>query len=653
VAGDAPVKVHELVDAFDAPLDPATWNVSGSAATAGGRLSLPVTSPYFDPELQETIPPAAISSVERLDFTGSRAVLELVTIPTSVRSSVSLSISTGSDLGETVWWRIDAGIIGATRYVDQQQTDGWTAPFDPVEHRWVALRHEPGVIVWATSRDGITWVDRSQLMATFPVDDVQLGVGALLQELADPGDDDGIYPPPALFDNLNNPPGIPSDDPLTEIVGDGSAPNLAIDLNVAGSENGSLILDESVLDGYALLGWQDNPTGWVNIVCDVTRVQIARGATTVLGPLTQTEAGSCSVQLVDYERRIDPTINGDVIHPGTPVRVRAWGGNDPTAPDWSAVLFTGRVSGEGIAVAYSRVDPPVVTFTASDRVGELVRWESIGHPAPGVGDGDDLLERVNRVLTEVGIENGVALGSDAVYLATLAPATLEKAWAAISDATRAELGRVWVTSSNALVVRGRGSVLSGPVRGTLSDWHGETIEGAEVHCCYVDPSVRYSPEQLVNRVIAGRAGTGAAAPVQIEDEVSRVLHGTQVARETGLVLADDVQVLPWARSLLSTNTEPRVRVERVSPAPWGAPEAWPAVCATDIGDRWLFRLHPQLGPTVREAVGVLGIEHEITAESWSTTWFTAWAPAPGANPSGWFMLDVSVLDEGDVLAPFA
>lgn len=652
------MKAHQFVDTFDTQRADL-WQYAGPATVASGRLVLPLIEAGWDPAanggLGAEVPAASISAVP-VQLTGSRFVIEAVSVPTTARSSVSVTLADADEdnLGEFIEWSIEHGTLTALRYIDQVTATGWSAPFDPIAHRWLSIRHEPGVIVWSTSPDGVGWTDRAQLMTTLGVDAMHLAVSAYLRELANPEDDDGLDPAPALFDNANNPPvSLMGDDPLTEIVSDGNAPNLAIDVSIIDDETSSLVLDESELDGYAVLGWGDNPNGWVNIVCDVTRVQISRGTTGNLGPLAQTEAGTCAVQLTDIERRIDPTINGDVIHPGTGVRVRAWGGSDPAAPDWSTVLFTGKVSGDGIAVAYARVDPPVVTFTATDLVGELVRWESIGYGDPGIGAGDTLLTRVGRVLTEVGIENAISIGSDAAYLATLAPTRLERGWGAVSDAVTAELGRVWVDSQNRMVVRGRGSQLTGPVRGTLSDWHGESVEGAEQHCCYVDPSVRYSPEQLVNRVIGGRSGTGVAAPVQLDDDVSRTRHGLRAVRETALALASDTQVAPWAGSLISSHTEPRVRVDRVTPAPWGAPEAWQAVCSTDIGDRWLFRYHPQLGPTVREAVGVLGIEHEIDAEGWSIVWHTAWAPAPGQNPSGWFMLDVSELEGGDVLAPFS
>jgi hypothetical protein len=77
------------------------------------------------------------------------------------------------------------------------------------------------------------------------------------------------------------------------------------------------------------------------------------------------------------------------------------------------------------------------------------------------------------------------------------------------------------------------------------------------------------------------------------------------------------------------------------------------VCSTDVGDRWLLRHHPEIGPEIARTVGVLGIEHEIAPDGWSVTFTTVPAPTPGdENPSGWFAVNVSELDGDDVLAPF-
>jgi len=451
-------------------------------------------------------------------------------------------------------------------------------------------------------------------------------------------------------------------DPQTIIAVDG-APNLAVDV-LPDNEPGTFLVDASEVDGFDLLGW--GADGWANIVCDVTRVSTRRGMTRLQGALTRTEAGTMGIELLDTERRFDPMVNADAVHPGSSVRLRVWAGSDPAAPDWQAVLFTGRISGGDYLVRYQQDGPPIVTFSAVDVVGPLAGFDSIGRADPGVGAGDTLLGRVARVLDEVGLPPAtLAADPDPNYVATLASSSLAGGWEDITAAVDAELGRVWVTVDDQIAVRARGSELTGPVRGTLSDWHGEALDDGEVHCCYVDPEVRFGTDSLVNRAIGARRvpdpGDGSsAAPsvlVQVDDAYSQARWSNDAPvthRDTGLELQTDEQVRPWAEWLVLAASAPELRVDSVSPRPDQAgPEAWQAACQTDIGDRWIFRLHPALGDSVAETLGVVGIAHDITPEGWSITWTTMRAPTPGdANPSGWFTVDLSDLDSEDVLPPF-
>lgn len=442
-------------------------------------------------------------------------------------------------------------------------------------------------------------------------------------------------------------------DPTTTIARD-DAPNLAIDV-VPSVVEGTFSVDVSMLDDPDLLGWADDPEAWVNIVCDVTRVTLRRGATRLQGVLTRAEAGIVTVEVLDVERRFDPLLNADAIHAGTPLRLRAWAGADPEAPDWSAVLVT--VSIDDVPVVYARTGPPRVTLTASDLISDLAEWQAGGRD-PEVGAGDDLLGRVERVLAEVGIAGGVAADVDTVYAATLGSTALADAWADVTEAADAELGRVWVNRDDQLVVRGRESPLSGPVRGTLSDWHGEGAGEFEPHCCYDDLAATLGTETLANRAIAARrdpAGGAGGALVQRDDAYSQALYRrVRAVDRRDLVLETDDQLAPWAESLIITGSRPELRVDTVSPAPWGAgDEAWQAVLSTDLGDRWVLRYHPEQGPTVMSTIGLLGIEHEVTPEGWSILWTTTEAPTPGDdNPSGWFVVGGSDVDAGDLLAPF-
>lgn len=435
-------------------------------------------------------------------------------------------------------------------------------------------------------------------------------------------------------------------DPSTTIARE-DAPNLAIDVIPSVAE-GTFSVDVSVLDDPDLLGWADDPDAWVNIVCDVTRVSVRRGATRLQGVLTRAEAGIATVEVLDAERRFDPLLNADAIHAGTPLRLRAWGGT------WEAVLFTASI--DDVPVVYARTGPPRVALTASDLIADLAEWQAVGRD-PEVGAGDDLLERITRVLAETGT-GALAADVDTAYAATLGSTALADAWADITDAADAELGRVWVNRDDELVVRGRESQLSGPVRGTLSDWHGEGTGESEPHCCYDDLAATLGTETLTNRAIAGRrdpAGGAGGTVVQRDDAYSQALYRrVRAVDRRDLVLETDAQLAPWAESLVVTGSRPELRVEAVSPAPWGAgDEAWQAVLGSDLGDRWVLRYHPEQGPTVMSTVGLLGIEHEVTPDGWSIRWLTTEAPTPGDdNPTGWFVVGGSDVDGGDLLAPF-
>lgn len=442
-------------------------------------------------------------------------------------------------------------------------------------------------------------------------------------------------------------------DPITYTTSP-DAPNIAVDVQATGVL-GEFSVDVDEVGGPALLGWGD--TGWVNIVCDVTRLGLRRGATRRQGVLARAEAASLTLEILDVDRRFDPLLNADAVHAGTPLRVRAWGFDELGAP-WDEVLLTGEV--DDVPVTYAREGgAPRVTLQATDIIGaELVPWATTGYLEPGIGAGDTLLGRVTRVLDEVGVVDGLdpdPAAHSTSYTATHPPTTLARAWQAIVDAADAELGRVWANRHGRLIVRGRTLEPRGTIRGTLSDWHGEAP--VEPHACYDDLGATLGTELLTNRAIGQRRipeGVEATpAVVQRDDPFSQALYRMRATENRSLELETDAQVTAWAEQLLAVSSVPELRVESVSVAPWGAGvEAWRAVCATDIGDRWLLRHHPEIGPTIEVAVGILGVELEVTPEGWSIVWATESALAPGDNPSSSFAVDISELSGADELATF-
>jgi hypothetical protein len=445
-------------------------------------------------------------------------------------------------------------------------------------------------------------------------------------------------------------------DPATS--GPLGAPYLAVDVQPDVME-GTFTLDVSELDGPDALGWRQLDAGtWVNVVCDVTRLSLRRGATRLQGVLTRAEAGAVSVDVTDYSGQLDPLLNGDAVHKGTPLRLRAWGYTlDPEtleSVEWSETLFTGEV--DELRAEYAPGQPAQVNVTVVDLIAPLAAWEAEGRAGDGIGAGDNLLERVQRVLDEVDRGELSELASES-YAATLNPTKLQRGWDTITAAADAELGRVWVDVDNRLVVRGRNDALAGPIRGTLSDVHGEEPEPP--HVCMSAAAVVHGVELLANRAVASRRLLEAENPdtaltVRREDTYSQARYGTGTVDRTGsLELETDDQLAPWAEAIVTAGSRPELRVDSVTPSPTEnsldeALQQWPAVMGTQIGDRWLFRFHPLAGHVVERVVGILGVELDLTPDAWQVTWTTTESVA-----GEWFVLDSSELGGSQMLAPFA
>jgi hypothetical protein len=76
-----------------------------------------------------------------------------------------------------------------------------TTPYDPVTHRWWAMREQGGTFYWETSPNGAAWQTLGSwpIGSMFPVDGVYLEYGAGTE-------DTGVTPGEAQFDNLNGGP---------------------------------------------------------------------------------------------------------------------------------------------------------------------------------------------------------------------------------------------------------------------------------------------------------------------------------------------------------------------------------------------------------------------------------------------------------------
>jgi hypothetical protein len=609
-----------------------------------------------------------VRSAASWDLTDSGGIAVPVTLPATFPGAVEVVLSSQPDpddvTGDALWWTVGNGRVLQARYriggVDELDADWFTvATLDhsAQDHAWWRIRHRDGLVLWELSPDGIAWTTAG---AWFPTFDVTALYVSLRLEYSDPDDGDPIASGPAAFGPVNLLPERP-EDPATIHQQEG-VPYLAVDVqpdNLTGTFLvGDALENASWVDGEDRLGWSATAAGsWENVVCDVQVVRFVRGVSELAGPLTVVDAGLLTVVLSDTGRRFDPLENADAIHVGTPIRVRAWGW-DLAGDYWEAVLITGTIG--SMPVRYLPDDPPEVTVTATDLVTELVESTGPGELVP-IGSGDNLLTRAQRVLEYVGLPaTRLALDVDVTAYAVSHPATpMARPWDELVAAQEAELGRLWVDRDNRLVVRTRGSELSGPVRGTVSDVHGDADPGT-VHCCYEDLDATHGTDEVVNRAVGTRREPDSEAPtpatLTAEDTASVARWRARVAERT-LELETDAQVADWAEYLVAAAGTPGLRVRSVAPHPPRddvdtALDAWPAVCSTDLGDRWVTRYHPARGPIVDRTVAVLGIAHEVTPEDWRVTFVTADAtPATPGNPLGLFIVDDSDVDAGDALAP--
>ena len=626
----------------------------GSPAGTANRLLVPATP----------VGQGWITTAATWDLTDAGVAVP-VTLPATFPGTVELVVHAdfSPDDGTALWWTVDNSRQLAAKY----RTGAWdvgtwytaaTLEYSAQDHAWWRIRHRDGLVLWELSPDGIAWTTVATWFPTVPV----TALHVTLRLEYEPGDEtDPIPTGPAVFGPVNILPERP-EDPATIHQQEG-VPYLAVDVqpdNLTGTFLvGDVLENASWVDGEDRLGWSSTAAGsWENVVCDVQAVRFVRGVSDLAGLMTVVDAGLLTVVLSDTERRFDPLENADAIHVGTPIRVRAWGW-DLLGDYWEAVLFTGTV--DAMPVQYLPEDPPRVTITATDLVTELVESSGPGS-AVLVGAGDNLLTRAQRVLEHVDLPaTRLALDVDVTAYAASHPGTpLARPWDELVAAQEAELGRLWVDRDNRLVVRTRGSELSGPVRGTFSDVHGDADAGT-VHCCYQDLDAAHDTDQVTNRAVGARVPDvleDATTVFTVEDTASVGRWRPHVVdRVQQLELQTDLQVASWAEYLVATDGTPRLQVRSVAPHPPRddvdtALDAWPAVCATDLGDRWVTRYHPQRGPLVDRTVGVLGIAHEVTPEDWVVQFVTADAtPATPGNPLGLFIVEDSDLDAGDVLAP--
>lgn len=231
-------------------------------------------------------------------------------------------------------------------------------------------------------------------------------------------------------------------------------PTLTVEAAFAGgaSTGNYLHLDDEVrgLLDTAELG----PDGgvWEDISAYVRKVQIRRGANRIESPVPRYEAGTCTVELNNLDRRFDPTyLSGPYVSAGvtqvTPMRAIR------VSAEWNGVVYPlFRGFADEWKIDYNGPNWSVCTLQCTDATKVLSNNDRTA--VAGAGAGEDTGARVGRILDSASwsdTDRIIATGDTTVQATTLDGS----AWTELLLVQDTEYGELYIDESGRVFFRNR------------------------------------------------------------------------------------------------------------------------------------------------------------------------------------------------------
>lgn len=376
---------------------------------------------------------------------------------------------------------------------------------------------------------------------------------------------------------------------------------------------GTYMLAGDPARGLADVGTAGPDVVWSDITPYFQRITTRRGASRADGPLIRYEAGTCTIVLKNSDGRFDPAntsgpyTSGGVtqVTPMRAVRIRAtWAGT--TYDVWRGFL-------DSVDLDYPSMSPSyaTATFACTDAFKVLAGYDRLAGGT--VGAGEDTGARVDRILDGVGWPTGdrlVATGDTTVQATDLSGDAL----AELQLVADTELGELFVDEAGRIFFRNRHALLE-DARSTTSQ---ATFGDAAGELPYVAIEPSYDETQLVNLVQVSRAGGSTQTA---SDTASQLDFLTHPFTRSDLLNQSDTEVADWAGFLLYQNKDPELRFASIAVVPQRDPDnLYPQALGRAIGDRITVNRRPPGGFTNSRDVFIRGVAHEITPQSWRTTW---------------------------------
>lgn len=361
---------------------------------------------------------------------------------------------------------------------------------------------------------------------------------------------------------------------------------------------------------------------WADVTPYLVECSFTRGASSAGDPVLRYEAGTGSALLRNEDRRFDPTnLAGPYVTPGgrtqvEPLRVFWW------QASWAGVTYDLARGLIDWRLGYDGPSTSEAKLELTDAFSVLSTPQ--GTTAPE-GGGDRTGARVHRILSLAGwpvADRSVQSGTMTLQATTYGRDALTD----LQDVTDTELGELYVDGLGRVVFRDREAALT-EERSTVSQGiFGSDVASGELPYTGVDIVYERPRATVVRATREGGVQQTASSPARYP-----------VAWEkSGLLMQTDQVAAGWARRVLGTAKDPKLRFVSLTVDPRADPKRlFPQVLGRRLGDRITVRRRPPGGGALIERdCFIRGISHDYGSGRWVTRWVL-----DSAITAEWLVLD--------------
>jgi hypothetical protein len=302
------------------------------------------------------------------------------------------------------------------------------------------------------------------------------------------------------------------------------------------------VLDEDFLDG-TLLG--------DDVASFVQDIRITRGRQDQLANFS---AGSCSITMVNNDRRFDPTNESSPYWDATLGQSGVTPRRKVTVKLGNETVFVGRITDIDLSYATGKsTDLSTVTINAADDFVLLANTATTEDRTPTQELSGARLDYLLQ-LPEIGYTGTTDIDTGTATLGAYQIDANTNALQYAQAIAESEQGYFFVARDGKLTFTDRVTKAFASVVAAFSDSEGTEIK-------YQTLSVLYGQEFLYNKVLATREG---GTPQVANDAGSQTEYGISTLNLSGLLLSDDTAAQDLADELLDLYSEPAFRFEGMS-----------------------------------------------------------------------------------------